>query len=129
MYTTLQMFHSITAYVVLGLLIATIAHCAFGKHGNKPFGETSRKIALFTLIFTHIQFLIGLILYFNSPYFSLLVNEGMKGITSDGVIRKMALEHPITNILAIIVITIGHSSYKKLSTDSDKFNKILRRKL
>lgn len=124
MYSFLLSLHSIIAYLVIGLLLANVLHAAMGVSGNKPFQSSSAKVALFGLIFSHIQLLVGLILFFQSPYFSAL-GQGMKEAMQDPMIRKMAVEHPFTNILAIVMITIGHVTYKKMESDELKFKRIL----
>ena len=60
MYTTIQFIHSYWAYlVVFVVLIATINALA-GYMGNKEYSPKDFRLALFALITTHIQFLIGL---------------------------------------------------------------------
>lgn len=123
MYNLLQTAHSLFAFLVLGILIANVLHAAMGMTGGKSFSETSRKVALFGLIFSHVQLLIGVILYFQSPYYALL-QEGMKSVMQDPIVRQLAIEHPFTNILAIILITVGHSKSKKQTSDKGKFNAV-----
>lgn len=123
MYNLLQTIHSLFAFIVLGILIANVLHAAIGSSGNKQFSETSRKVALFGLIFSHVQLFIGVVLYFQSPYYALL-QEGMKAVMQDPISRQIAVEHPFTNILAVVLITIGHSRSKKQTADKGKFNAI-----
>ena len=89
----------------------SLGHChignAFiGRFSNKPFTIKDLRISLFALIVTHIQLLIGLILYFVSPRFSAW-QEGMGAVMGDSTLRLYLVEHPITNILAVVLITIG----------------------
>lgn len=123
MYKLLLNIHSILAFLALGTLLANVLNAGIALMKDRPFTEASRKFALFGLIFCHIQLFIGFILFFKSPYY-LMLQEGMKSAMQDPMIRKMAIEHPFTNILAIILITIGHSTYKKMSDDTSKYKKI-----
>jgi hypothetical protein len=67
MYTGLQHFHSYMSYLVLaGVLISVVVALA-GWFGNKPFTDKDRKIGLLGLIPAHLQWVIGIILYFVSP--------------------------------------------------------------
>jgi hypothetical protein len=43
----------------------------------------------------------------------------MGGLTTES--RLLALEHPLINIIAIALITIGWSKHKKLMTSESKF--------
>ena len=119
MYNFIQKFHSGWAYLALLLLVVTILNSVIGMTSKKEFTAKDRKIALFGLIFTHIQLLVGLILYFVSP-----LGKASLGQMSDASLRLTSLEHPLTNILAIALITIGWSKHKKATTDDAKFKSI-----
>ena len=119
MYHFLQKFHSGWAYLALLLLVVAVIVSALGFFSKKEFTSTSRKIALFALITIHIQLVIGLILYFISP-----VGFALLGEMKDAAIRLTSLEHPVTNIIAIVLITIGWSKHKKQALDVSKFKMI-----
>jgi uncharacterized BrkB/YihY/UPF0761 family membrane protein len=63
MYNFLQKFHSGWAYLALLLLLVAVVNAIIGVTSKKEFTGKDRKIALFALIGTHTQLLIGLILY------------------------------------------------------------------
>jgi NADH:ubiquinone oxidoreductase subunit 2 (subunit N) len=119
MYQFIQKFHSGWAYIALLLLVVAVINSLIGMSGKKEFTAKDRKIALFGLIATHIQLLVGLILYFVSPLGSTLFGQ-MK----DAAARLTSLEHPLTNIIAITLITIGWSKHKKASSSEAKFKAI-----
>lgn len=118
MYNILQHFHSGWAFLALLALVITVVKAAYGKISKKEFTATDRKIALFALITAHVQLLVGLILYFVSPLGFQLVGNMEKQA------RLTSLEHPLINIIAIVVITIGWSKHKKVLLSEDKFQKI-----
>lgn len=123
MYKTIQMLHSYWAYFVLLILIIAVANAIIGFATNKKFVAKDLRISLFALIFTHLQLVVGLILYFVSPNgMSIISSRGMGGMTPAE--RLLALEHPFVGILAIILITIGWSKHKKQETDKGAFSKI-----
>jgi len=123
MYETIQMLHSYWAYFVLFILIIAVANAIIGFTTNKKFVAKDLRISLFALIFTHLQLVIGLILYFVSPNgMNIISSRGMGGMSSAE--RLLALEHPFVGILAIILITIGWSKHKKQETDKGAFGKI-----
>ncbi len=62
------------------------------------------------------QLLVGIILYFVSP-----LGLASFGQMSDKALRLTSLEHPLINIIAIILITIGWSKHKKSLTSESKF--------
>ncbi len=119
MYHFIQKFHSGWAYLALLLLLFIVVNAFIGKSSHKEFTAKDRKIALFGLIAAHIQLLVGLILYFVSPLGSALLGQ-----MSDASARLTSLEHPLTNIIAIGLITIGWSKHKKAQTNTAKFNSI-----
>ena len=121
MITGFQHFHSFVAYLVLLALAVALIHAVLGLVGKRPFTATSRKLALFGLLFAHVQMLFGLVLYFMSPLgFSNLSGETMK----DPMARLFAVEHPLMMLIAIVLITIGYSKAKRATGDTRKFKLI-----
>ncbi|AFU68281.1 hypothetical protein P700755_001348 [Psychroflexus torquis ATCC 700755] len=124
MYQALQTVHSYWAYLVLLVLTLATFNAIIKTLGKKYFGPPDFRISLFTLIVSHIQLLIGLIIYFVSPYFSAFSEVGMKGVMADSVLRLYLIEHPLTMIIAIILITAGYSKHKKKLASNKKFRTI-----
>lgn len=116
MYEFIQKFHSGWAYLALLLLVVAVINSFVGLASKQEFTAKDRKIAIFGLIGTHTQLLIGLILYFVSP-----LGFTSLGQMSDKMLRLTSLEHPLINIIAITLITIGWSKHKKLTTSESKF--------
>lgn len=123
MYTGLLHAHSYIAYLALIILIVASINAIIGMTSNKEFKDGDRKLSLFALIFTHIQLLIGLILYFNSPNVKVF-DLPMGDIMKDANLRLYAIEHPLINIIAVVLITIGWSRHKKAATSQAKFKSI-----
>lgn len=123
MYNILKTVHSYWAFFVLTILFIAILNALIRIISKKSFNSTDLRISLFGLIFSHIQLLIGLILYFISPWFDQWSSLGM-GVMKNNESRLYLVEHPITNILAIFLITIGWSLHKKQSESSKKFLRI-----
>ena len=122
METGLQHAHSYIAFVALILLIVASINAIIGMSSNKEFKDGDRKLSLFALIFTHTQLLIGIILYFVSQKgFEMLTSGNAMG---NKELRLVALEHPLINIIAVVLITIGWSRHKKMTTDKAKFKSI-----
>lgn len=112
--------HSYWAYLTLLILIFAVVNAFIGFTKKKQFTDKDLRIGLFTLIVFHIQLLIGLTLYFVSPWFNLLTNDSELVLKTKEV-KLLALEHPIMMVLAILFITIGWSKHKNKTTDVAKF--------
>lgn len=116
MYEIIQKLHSGFAYLAFLLLVIAVVNSFIGLFSKKDFTERDRKIALFALAAIHTQLLIGFIVYFLSPLgFSAL------GQMKDAMLRLTSLEHPLINIIGIVLITIGWMKHKKLITSESKF--------
>lgn len=107
MYSILKSAHSGWRYIVLILLVIAVINALQGWLGKKTYTEGNRKLNVFTLISAHIQFLIGLVLYFLSPLTKLPM--------SDTIGRYFKAEHTSMMLIAIILITIGNSKSKKVT--------------
>lgn len=116
MYNFIQQFHSGWAYLALLLLFVAVINSLIGLLSKKDFKAQDKKIALFALIAIHIQLVVGLILYFVSP-----LGKDSLGNMKDAALRLTSLEHPLINIIAIVLITIGWSKHKKGLTSESKF--------
>lgn len=121
MYETVSFIHSWWAYLVLLVLIVTVVLSFVGLASKKDYGATEFRLALFTLITTHIQLLIGLVLYFVSPRFHAFSEGGMGTVMKNSELRLYLVEHPLMMILAVILITVGYSKHKKKLTSRPKF--------
>ncbi len=119
----LQSIHSYWAYVVLAILVFAIVNAFIGRFSNKTFAIKDLRISLFALIVTHIQLVIGLVLYFLSPRFSAW-QEGVGAVMGDPTLRLYLVEHPVTNVIAIVLITMGWSMHKRQGESSKKFLRI-----
>ncbi|HNP32535.1 MAG TPA: hypothetical protein PKN96_04535 [Flavobacterium sp.] len=119
MYTFIQKFHSGWAYLALLLLVVAVVNSLMGMSSKREFTSKDRKIAMFALIATHIQLVVGLILYFVSP-----LGKAALDLIKDANFRLTAIEHPFVNILAIILITIGWSRHKRTTESKAKFKSI-----
>ena len=106
--------HSGLRYVVLGLLIAAV-FTAYSKWQQSS--QDDSKLYLFTLIATHTQLLIGLVLYFMSPKVNF-------DLISEKVFRFYSIEHVFMMLIAIVLITVGRVRSKKLA-GADKHRTVL----
>ena len=108
--------HSGLRWLVLIALVLAIVNAAGKMSGSTPFGAKDKKLNLFTLVFSHIQFLVGFVLYFVSPKV-IFSGAAMK----DSVSRFFLVEHISLMVIAIVLITIGYSKSKRALSDGKKF--------
>lgn len=114
MYTTLQFIHSYWAYVVVIVVFMATVNALGGFVTKREYHPRDFRLALFGLIVTHLQLLIGLVLFFVSPNgLHAITNNGMGVVMKDSQMRLLAVEHPIVMILVAALITIGYSKHKK----------------
>ena len=113
----IKMLHSYWAYLVFLMMVIAAANALIKYFGKKEYGAKDFRIALFTLIVSHIQLLIGIVLWFTQDYFG---ESSMKDVMGNSVLRSNAVEHPIAMILAVVFITIGYSKHKKKLTSAGK---------
>lgn len=120
MYELFTHTHSGIRWIVLFTLLIAIGNAIGKTSGNRPFLLKDMRLSAMALVFTHIQFLIGLILYFLSPKVVFSV-ESM----SDEVLRFFLVEHIFLMTLAVILITVGYTRAKKAIDEGKKFRNIL----
>lgn len=121
MYIILKQLHSFTAYFAILFLVIAITWSFYGWFSKKNFTKTSKNIILLGLIGTHVQMLIGIVIYFVSPLgLSNFSGEAMKNSLS----RLYILEHPILMLLGIGLITYSYSKSKRNMNSHNKFRVI-----
>ena len=115
----IQSIHSTLAYAVLAVVAIAAINAFLGLSSKRNFTKNDRSLSLVALILSHIQLLVGLVLWATSP----LGKDAMSQM-SNAAMRLTAVEHPLVNIIAIVLITIGWSKHKKEERSNGKFKKI-----
>lgn len=103
--------HKGFAYLELALVAAfliLLLVTMFGYSGN--VSKALRKVTLFTMIFFHIQFLIGLVMLFVSPGVKAAISSGT--LMSDAYARFQYVEHPSSMLIAAVLMTIINKKVK-----------------
>lgn len=113
----IKMLHSYWAYLVFLMMVITTLNVLIKYIGKKEYSVRDFRLALFTLIVSHIQLLIGIILWFTQDYFG---ENSIKEVMANSALRSNAVEHPIAMVLAVVFITVGYSKHKKKLTSSGK---------
>ena len=124
MYSSVLDLHSYWAYGVLVFLLIAILNSFVGLGAKRPFNPQDRRIALIALIFCHVQLVLGFVLLFTSPWFATAKELGMGAAMKDSPVRLYVVEHPLINIIALTLITIGWSKHKRAEDSAKKFKSI-----
>ncbi len=124
METGLLHLHNLLRWVILVLLLVSLFKSYAGWKGNKTFGNGDKKLWLFTMISAHITLLLGLYQWLLGRY-GLLTFEVPEGVSrmKDPFIRFFQVEHPVSMLLAILMITLGYGNAKKQIDDAAKYKK------
>lgn len=118
MYEIIKQIHSGWAYLAFLLLVIALVNSIIGFVSKKEYKDTDKKIGLYALGAIHTQALIGLLVYFVSPL-------GLAGFSmSDSALRLTSMEHPLINVLGIVVMTVGWVKHKKRSSSESKFKTV-----
>jgi hypothetical protein len=119
MYPGLLQAHSIIRYLLLILLVVVIVQSLVGLLNKRPYTSIDNRIGLFLFITTHTQLLLGIILYFVSPFVQ-FSGSAMK----DASTRYWLVEHNTAMLIAIILITLARTTSKKMSADEAKHKRM-----
>jgi hypothetical protein len=120
MYSIILQAHHWIAFIALALLAYATINGAIGSNSEKAFDDSHRKINLFALISTHTMLLLGIVLLIISPIAQNAFAD-MGAAMKDGAVRKPVVEHPIMNIIAAVLVTIGNAKSKKAIGNGRKF--------
>ena len=110
-YNILLHAHKGFAYLELALVAAFLILLLVTMFGYSGYiSKALRKVTLFTMIFFHVQFLIGI---------TMLITNITKGLDMASVMKNADLrftyvEHPFSMLIAAVLMTIVN---KKLKTD------------
>ena len=122
MYEAILTVHSYWAYLVVLVVTLATFNGLIGFFTKRDYAPKDFRISLFGLIVTHIQLLIGIVIFFVSPtvvWFS--EGIGMSEIMKDPLLRLYNVEHPMMMILMVVFVTMGYSKHKKKLTSTPKF--------
>jgi NAD/NADP transhydrogenase beta subunit len=119
MYSGLLHSHSYLRYAVLILLVIVVLTSFLGWTNKKNYSATDNKLSLYLFIATHLQLLIGLILYTQSSW----VQFGKLALKVKEV-RYWTMEHATIMIIAIVLITMARITAKKMTNAEAKHKRM-----
>lgn len=119
LYQILLTSHSYLRYFILIALLLVIVMSLMGWLNNKPYTNLDNRIGLYLLIFTHLQFVAGIILYFTSDVVQ-FNDQTMK----NAELRYWAVEHIFAMVIAVALITVARSTSKRLPSDKARHKRL-----
>jgi hypothetical protein len=119
-YSILVLSHSVIRWLLLVFMVASIFIAIIGYLKGKEFPRFHSILFSVTTETTHLQLLLGLILYFISPKV-IFSAEAMKYPAS----RFFTAEHIFMMLVAVTLITIGSMSSKRTATPRVAYRRIL----
>jgi hypothetical protein len=124
MYQLLDTLHSYNRYLIFLALAFVLFRSFSGWLGKKPFESLDDKGSLVLLIFTHLQLLIGLVLYAAYSPFTQSAFHDMGAAMKDSTLRYFAVEHIAIMLIAVVMIQLGRTFSKKAASDENKHRKL-----
>ncbi|MBT8195495.1 MAG: cytochrome B [Bacteroidia bacterium] len=113
--------HSGLRWLVLFFLVLVIVKSVSGWLGKKEFNKSDNLLAVLLLVFTHVQLLVGLGVYFMNGWVNLFSDMG--STMKDATLRFWTVEHLVIMLIAVALITVGRVISKKADTDVLKHKK------
>lgn len=120
MYFYFLLIHSWLRWIVLILLAALLIKFSISLFKKSFYTKVDRVLSSILLGSVHLQFVIGIILYFGlSP----VVQAGLsnfKGAMKNPVLRYWTIEHILSMLIFTIFVQVGFSFSKRGVTDNKK---------
>ncbi|HEX7869169.1 MAG TPA: hypothetical protein VF455_03565 [Chryseobacterium sp.] len=124
MYQTITFLHSTFRWLVLLSLLYSIFKACKGYFQQKEFTKTDNSVRHWTATIAHVQLVLGITLYSQSPIIKYFWKNFTEAKESFDLIF-FGLIHIFLMLFSIILITIGSSISKRKSNDKEKFKTML----
>ena len=123
MYSILNTLHSYNRYLLLVAILFLLYRSITGWLGKKPYEKADNAVGAATLGLTHLQLLLGLLLYVTSPRTQAAFAD-MGAAMKDSILRYFAVEHMVAMLIAVVLIQMGRTLSKKAVDDNTKHRKV-----
>ena len=118
LYPLLLTAHSWLRWIVLIVAILAVARAALGFFGRRAWLPLDDKLRLALIIVVDLQVLVGLVMW---PFYLGRVGLNM----ADAGARQMLVEHPLTMLVAAVLVHIGAARIKRQEADRGRFKQAL----
>lgn len=109
---------------MLGFLLYAIYRASIGYFKNKLFTKADDSVRHWTATVAHIQLMLGVILFTNSPVANGYWASGLE-LLQDFDTTFFGLIHSILMLTSVVILTIGSALAKRTTADRDKFRIML----
>ncbi len=115
--------HNALRWAILVTGIVALVAASRGLGGDRPYAAARRAGVAF-MVTLHLQLLLGLTLFFTSPFIGKAMSE-LKATMADAPTRFFVAEHPMLMVAAVVLATIGGIVAKNAPNDASKHRKAL----
>lgn len=124
MYQTLTFLHSTLRWFVLISLIISLYKAYRGYSQKTTFTKTDNAVRHWTATIAHLQLMVGITLYFQSPIIKYFL-KNFSSAKENFDLLFFGLIHSTLMLIAVIIITIGSAMAKRKTVDNEKFKTML----
>jgi hypothetical protein len=124
MQNILTNLHSWNRYLLLVALVFVLYRSISGWLGKKSFEKADNIGSVALLGLTHLQALMGLIMYFFTSGYTQTAFANMGAAMKNPWQRYFAVEHIAAMLIAVVLIQVGRTLSKKASESEDKHRKL-----
>lgn len=122
MYIGLLHLHHWMPFLWLLLMLVVIVQNFLVWKSDKQFTASLARQNKITLILTHIQVTVGLLMLIG---FNLDIFQDMGSVMGDAAMRFKYIEHPATMLIGAALVTVGNAKSKRSQQDMDKAKHIV----
>lgn len=124
MYHILIVLHSYVRWFVLLSLGIALYKAFRGYFSNRSFTKSDNAVRHWTATTAHIQLMLGMTLYFQSPLIKYFFKN--RSIVRENIeYLFFGMIHSTLMLVAIVIVTIGSAMAKRREIDKDKFRTML----
>jgi len=124
MYPALLASHSLVRWLVLIFIVYSIYRALAGLIRNRTFSGTDNAFRHWTATVVHIQLMIGMTLYTQSPVVKYFRTDTETALQDPEMIFY-GIIHIVLMLTATVLLTIGSALAKRKPTDKEKFRTML----
>jgi hypothetical protein len=124
MYQTLTFYHNTMRWLVLASLLYAIYRAYKGYVSKSAFSKIDNAVRHWTATIAHIQLMIGIVFYFQSPVIKYFMSDFKEAVKDFNTVF-FGLIHGSLMLIAVTVLTIGSAKAKRIKTDREKFKTML----
>jgi hypothetical protein len=124
METALITVHNLLRWIMIPLMLFVLYRSYSGWFGNSQYSKLDKATGGALVGMAHLQLLLGLIIYFAVSVWFDLLKADFGAVMKDSASRLRAIEHPLTMIIAVVLIQLGRSFSKKKAEDKQKFKTV-----